>query len=174
MPRKDFGIARTRILEPVYAGAQSFPDRFSRWRFMQDFLDGDVEDDEINSTLFSVLNDYLKNPPSKSSSDEESSSPEFTPELAAKLERALDTAKQNKIMVFTEDTDNALLQTLDELLPDPQEDEDGHKSAWDILMEMHGRELVKANEANTTPEWRKQSLVARLLIHYDFLTKDVS
>jgi hypothetical protein len=173
MPRKDFAIVNTRL----YAETPSFPDRFSRWRFMQDLTDGDIDDDVINSVLFGVLEDYLNNPPVKSSSDEPdepSGSPEFSLELAAKLEGAIGMSKDNAIVVFTEDTDDEFLTKLEDLLPDPQEDEDGYKSGWDILMELHGRELVKSNETSPTPEWRKLCLVARLLIHYDFLTRGPS
>ena len=139
---------------------------------MRDLLDGDIDDAVINATLFSVLHDFLQNLSLKRSSNEETSSL-FTPELTFKLKDALaQSAGEKRIEIFREaSNDEELLKKLQDLLPDPQEDEDAYKSTWDILMEIHGRDLVKSNENDSTPEWRKLCLVARLLIHYDFLTR---
>jgi len=64
-----------------------------------------------------------------------------------------------------------LFERLEKLLPDPIENEDDFKSAWDTLLEIHGRESVKINE-NQIPksmEWKIATVVTRLLIHFDFL-----
>ena len=65
------------------------------------------------------------------------------------------------------------LSTLEQLLPDPQEDEDGFKSSWDAVIELHGRDLVKFMEEEGTDRWKAISIVARVLIHYEFLTEGI-
>jgi hypothetical protein len=65
--------------------------------------------------------------------------------------------------------DGSMVELLEGLLPDPREDEDAHKSVWDTVIEIHGREMVQYNETNPSPEWKISSLVARLLINFDFI-----
>ena len=92
----------------------------------------------------------------------------------------------------------SLLQAIEKLLPDPVEDEENHKGAWDLVMDLNGRESVRIREeklyrigngglrANGTAsdggvevvcreslQWRTVSAVTRVLIYYDFLTKGV-
>lgn len=154
----------------LHATVPSFPDRFGRWRFLQDLLDGDIEGDVINRLLFNVLSNYLKDPPAAASKDAALGSPQLTPQLITQLEEVLETSRDGSIAAFVEDADDDLIKKLEDLLPDPLDDEDAHKSTWDTVIEIHGRDLVKAKEMNPTTEWQQRCLAARLLIHYDFLS----
>ena len=149
----------------------TFADRFGKWKFLQDLLDGDIEGDVLHRVLYSVLSNYLNDPPAAASQDAAIGSPQLTPQLVTQLEKVLQTSTDGSIVVFVEDADDKVVQLLENLLPDPLEDEDAYKSAWDTVIEIHGRDMVKANEMNPTTEWRKLCLVARLLIHYDFLSR---
>jgi len=158
----------------LHAEVPVFSDRFERWRFLRDLLDGDGDETVINFLLYKVLESHKKNTISKSPEEDASGSPELTHELIAKIEGALELADQHALLILGEGTDEELLRKLEDLLPDPVKEEDANRSVWDTLMEIHGRELVKANETNATLEWRKLCLAARLLIHFDFLTMDLA
>ncbi|KAL3760679.1 hypothetical protein ACHAWU_007361 [Discostella pseudostelligera] len=87
----------------------------------------------------------------------------------------------------------SILNKIELVLPDPNEDEDSHKSAWDVIIDLHGRESVRVEEealqrGNTVEstgssisvkyraqslQWRTLCTVGRVLIHLDFLTKGV-
>ncbi len=80
----------------------------------------------------------------------------------------------------------SILTQIEQLLPDPMEDEESFKSAWDVVIDLYGRESVRVKEerlqreresGGTTClenlEWRTLCAVGRVLIHYDFLTKGV-
>lgn len=159
---------------PVYAEPPSFPDRFGRWRFLQDLLDGDADENVANQVLYEVLRSYLAKPPTQSSDEDRIGSPDLTPELASKLEGTLAFSEENSLLILGEKSNMELIAGLESLLPDPQEEEDANKSVWDTVMEIHGRDLVQANEMDPTIEWRKLCLVARLLIHFDFLSAYMS
>jgi hypothetical protein len=68
---------------------------------------------------------------------------------------------------------------LEELLPNPQDDEDAYNSLWDVVMELHGREAVKDDMKNSndtsssTSNWTIRCLIVRVLIHFDFLTQGI-
>jgi hypothetical protein len=62
------------------------------------------------------------------------------------------------------------LRQLEQLLPNPNMDEDASKGLWDTVIELHGRESVKYNEQHNTMNWKTRCLVARVLIYYDFLS----
>jgi hypothetical protein len=82
----------------------------------------------------------------------------------------------------------SILTQIEQLLPDPIEDEEAYKSSWDVVIDLYGRESVRVNEEGLQHEiegasgdglsaenlqWRTLSAVGRVLIHYDFLTKGV-
>ena len=80
----------------------------------------------------------------------------------------------------------SILNQIEQLLPDPMEDEESYKSAWDIVIDLYGRESVRVKEEQLQREtegggdqclenleWRTLCAVARVMIHYDFLTKGV-
>jgi len=169
-------------------------DRFDRWKFLQDFLDGDASSDVVNIILYRVLDGALKYPrPTGRSEDNNSISTNnnngvitevvVQQEVVEMLIEVKENIKQLLSEYSTEGTipivgssidDNStivLLEQLEKLLPDPIENEDDFKSAWDTLLEIHGRESVKINE-NQIPksmEWKIATVVTRLLIHFDFL-----
>ena len=169
-------------------------DRFDRWKFLQDFLDGDASSDVVNIILYRVLDGALKYPrPTGRSEDTNSVSTNnnngvitevvVQQEVVEMLIEVKENIKQLLSEYSTEGTipivgssidDNStivLLEQLEKLLPDPIENEDDFKSAWDTLLEIHGRESVKINE-NQIPksmEWKIATVVTRLLIHFDFL-----
>lgn len=179
MPSHAFGTAKPSIQSwrhpsscPLHATVPTFADRFGKWKFLRDLLDGDIEGDVINRLLYSVLSNYLKNPPAAASQDAQGS-PQLTPQLVARLEEVLETARDHSFTLFAKEADDKLVEKFENLLPDPLDDEDAHKSTWDTVLEIHGRDMVKANEMNATTEWRKLCLTARLLIHYDFLSRSV-
>ena len=69
----------------------------------------------------------------------------------------------------------AILERLEQFLPNPSEDEEAHKSLWDLVIELHGRESVKSNEMSSKHpteylDWKLRNVVARILIHHDFLS----
>lgn len=82
----------------------------------------------------------------------------------------------------------SILSQIEQLLPDPIEDEEAYKSSWDVVIDLYGRESVRVNEEGLQREiegatgdglsaenlqWRTLCAVGRVLIHYDFLTKGV-
>mmetsp|Transcript_18626 Transcript_18626/g.32013 ORF Transcript_18626/g.32013 Transcript_18626/m.32013 type:complete len:145 (-) Transcript_18626:350-784(-) len=86
----------------------------------------------------------------------------------------------------------SILQQLESILPDPIEDEEAYKSAWDVVIDLYGRESVRVREEALQREressgsgnsdgvchaenlqWRTLCAIGRVLIHFDFLTKGV-
>jgi hypothetical protein len=82
----------------------------------------------------------------------------------------------------------SILTQIEQLLPDPIDDEEAYKSSWDVVIDLYGRESVRVNEEGLQREiegasgdglsaenlqWRTLSALGRVLIHYDFLTKGV-
>jgi len=92
----------------------------------------------------------------------------------------------------------SILEQIEQLLPDIEDDEDAYKSAWDVVIDLYGRESVRVNEEALQREresgrypnsdnvgsgsleccadslqWRTLCAVGRVLIHFDFLTKGI-
>jgi len=84
----------------------------------------------------------------------------------------------------------SILQQIERLLPDLEDDEESHKGAWDLVMDLFGRESVRIREeklyrngngvssdsmvtCKESLEWRTICSITRVLIYYDFLTKGV-
>ena len=148
-------------------------DRFDRWRFLQNLLDGEAKALTVNQMLYYVLDGYLKYPRPKQENSDETGSPELTAELRAKIEKILDESADESIAAL-EDPECVPgrgfdLLKLEGLLPDPQEEEEAFKSLWDVVMELHGREMVKIDESKATPQWKACCMIARLFIHFDFV-----
>jgi len=147
-------------------------ERFDRWRFLQKLLDEETNPDSTNRLLFQVLDGYVKYPRPKFAESEETGSPERTLARMEKVAQVLNVAEQGKSIPLLsnpqEDVTN-LMATLENLLPDPVEDEDENKGTWDTVMELNGRESVRYNQQNPSMEWQARCLTARLLIFYDFL-----
>jgi hypothetical protein len=138
-------------------------DRFDRWRFLQRLLDLEVDDGIANELVLKVLDNSLNRPKSDDPLD---GMAEITPPLREKIAN---------VVMDSDDPLKALtsVETLDGLLPDMDEDEDAVKSLWDIVNEIHGREVMKMDEAEGTPEWKLAFIQARVLLHYDFLTEGI-
>jgi hypothetical protein len=178
--RKDFLVSSpspNSVISTSLASSQGsllerFGDRFDRWSFLQDILEGDAQNDLVNQVLFQVLEGALKFPRPKSDQSDEAGSPagspEMTAELKGKIENVLAAATGGRVPALG-NPENSVIELLEELLPDPRDEEDASKSLWDIVMELHGNEMVKVNETNPTAEWKTACLVTRLLINFDFL-----
>ena len=77
----------------------------------------------------------------------------------------------------------SVVNQLEKLLPDPVEEEEAHKSAWDLVIELYGREAVRVREENIqrngvesskeNMSWKTLCCIGRVLIHYDFLNKGI-
>jgi hypothetical protein len=81
--------------------------------------------------------------------------------------------ENESIVALTSDSDAEMLLELDQLLPDPCEEEEAHQSILDGIAELHGRESVKVDEKTGDPERKAPVLVARVLLFYDFLQKGI-
>jgi hypothetical protein len=138
-------------------------DRFDRWKFLQDLLDDSLEKDEdAEQVLFAVLQGYPLE-------GDGNGIPVATPEQKETVQNLLLEAT-GMIPAFS---DLETLRQVEALLPDPLEDQDGFKSAWDTVLELHGREMVQVNEEAATERWKALSIVGRVLIHYEFLTEGI-
>ncbi len=106
-------------------------------------------------------------------------------------------SSKEDVMVEVDGNALSILKKIELVLPDPDEDVEAHKSAWDVIVELHGRESVRMEEEKLQREnavkiatssmssginvkyraqslqWRTLSTVGRVLIHLDFLTKGV-
>ena len=99
-----------------------------------------------------------------------------------------DNAVQQQEQQQIDKVAESILTQIEQLLPDPIEDEEAYKSSWDVVIDLYGRESVRVNEEGLQREiegasgdglsaenlqWRTLCAVGRVLIHYDFLTKGV-
>lgn len=149
---------------------ERYSDGFNRWKFLQDILEGDANVDIVNQALFQVLEGTKFERPAPNEDSNDNGSPEMTVELKEKIGKVLATAKDGRIHAFGDIEDyESKLELLEALLPDPVEEEEAFKSLWDTIIQIHGRESVKFNETNPTSEWKTNCLVARILLHFDFL-----
>jgi len=159
-------------------------DRFDRWRFLQNLLDEDIGADDTQLVLCALLHSYLKFParPAYKEGSDETGSPDLTPERRQTIESLLQISSAQAIQELLQQQDDKetapaeqelpqtmILEQLELLLPDPVEDEDAFKGLWDTVIELNGRESVKINERNATLQWKTRCLIARVLLHYDFL-----
>lgn len=155
-------------------------DRFDRWKFLQELLDDMVEDEDVHQLLYVVLSEYQASPKDDNRDADDVDDEDDDKEDEGKSNIRIATPQQRDIVTALLEnanantgipamTDTAILQQIEQLLPDPEEDEDGMKSCWDTVMELHGRESVKVNEEAGDPRWKAVSIVSRVLIHYEFL-----
>lgn len=148
-------------------------DRFDRWRFLQRLLDGEVYANDANELLFAVLQNSLTAAQKKEASE---GNVEMSTEQRSRLRAFLDELDEGRVSIFEEEElviTPSKMEQLDTLLPDADSDEDAYKGLWDTVIELHGRESVKIDEACRSPTWTACCLTARLLIHYDFLPNGV-
>lgn len=135
---------------------------------MQQLLEEEVDADDTRAILKAVLDGYLRFPRPKYLGGDETGSPELSESLRDKIEWVLESSLALHVEPDT-DLDQHVVERLEGLLPDPEEDEDAFKSLWDTIIDIHGRESVKLNEHQRRPRWTLSCLVARVLLHYDFL-----
>ncbi|CAB9504634.1 expressed unknown protein [Seminavis robusta] len=143
-------------------------DRFDRWKFLQELLDDLEEDDDTEELLCAVLKEYPLDKKNDGVPIATSEQKQIVRDLVATA--AEEEQDPPKIRVLTNDE---ILRQVEALIPDPQEDEDGFKSAWDAVLEIHGQEMVKVNEEAATARWKALCIVARVLIHYEFLSEGI-
>ncbi|KAL3909114.1 MAG: hypothetical protein SGILL_008218, partial [Bacillariaceae sp.] len=112
-------------------------DRFYRWRFLQDILEGDADIDLVNQVLYQVLDGARKY-----ARPDGHSGGEIVPlpsKVKGKIEKMLndkDVVVNNRVVALREDYEDAYgvepatttLQKLEELLPTMDDDEDAVKS----------------------------------------------
>lgn len=163
-------------------------DRFDRWKFLQDLLEGDYpSSDVVNKVLYRVLDGVLKYP--RPSGGRDTLGSDDTVEMTADVKETIKSiladhsteGRVNAVMAmgngdkdFVKDKKAALetLEKLERVLPDPVENEDDYKSLWDTVIELYGREAVKYNESQKPVllDWKIANTVTRVLLHFDFLT----
>jgi len=165
-------------------------DRFDRWRFLQDFLEGDhPSSDVVNMLLYRVLEGALKYPRPSEGRDTLGSDDtvELTAEVTEKIQKILDYSTEGRVkavMTMSNNDDDhekaeksvlAIIEQIEGVLPDPVENEEDYKSLWDTIIQLHGREAVKFNQGQNpvSLDWRVTNTVTRVLLHYDFLTHGI-
>jgi hypothetical protein len=157
-------------------------DRFDRWRFLQQLLEGDADVHVVNRLLYQVLEGSIRYPRRDGLGDwveipaERKASIEFLlyPEDCANKDRQIIVLHENYDDENVQAMARQVLKQLESLLPTSDQDEDAVKSLWDTVIEIHGREAVKYQETqDNTLEWKLRNTVARLLLHHDFLTLGV-
>jgi len=146
---------------------------FGRWRFLQRLLDEDAKNTDVNQVLYAVLVGFLERPRRKEEVPNEMVSPILNDFNRNIIEGVL-VVNAESVDLFGDDStiNEHVLGELERLLPDPVENGDAHKGAWDTVCEIHGRGSVQVNEGKARKSWKAVSSIARLLIYYDFLTPD--
>lgn len=177
--------SETQNIQIPFDGSE---DRFDRWRFLQNFLEGDhPSSDIVNIVLYRVLDGALKYPRPSGGSDTLGSeeTEEMTAEVKEKIREILSDysveGRVNAVVTMCDDDgDNgeakksalAILDQIESVLPDPVENEEDYKSLWDTIIELHGRESVKFHQSQdpVSLDWKVANTVTRVLLHFDFLT----
>ncbi|KAG7344615.1 hypothetical protein IV203_022623 [Nitzschia inconspicua] len=152
-------------------------DRFDRWKFFQDLLEGDADVHVVNQLLYAVLEGALRFP----RKDANQRFVELSNPVKESIQRILHLQTDDRKVVVallddytdesSQDATQRVLQQLEQVLPTMDDDPDAFRSLWDTVLEIHGREAVKYQETqDNTLQWKMQQTVARVLLHYDFLT----
>eukprot|EP00566_Odontella_aurita_P037405 CAMPEP_0113595726 /NCGR_PEP_ID=MMETSP0015_2-20120614/39903_1 /TAXON_ID=2838 /ORGANISM="Odontella" /LENGTH=156 /DNA_ID=CAMNT_0000503087 /DNA_START=246 /DNA_END=716 /DNA_ORIENTATION=+ /assembly_acc=CAM_ASM_000160 len=143
---------------------------------------------DVNEILYRTLKSFLDYPRPDRVPDEtfpsgtrDNPSPKVTPRTRAIMEKIFcadeTTGGVGCVLALREPEctpfEKEALAGIGQLLPDPEEDEDAHRSGWDLVMELVGRETVKSNEQGESEGWRARCDAVRMLIHYDFLNDGI-
>ena len=162
-------------------------EQFNRWRLLQQLLEAEADATDVNEVLYRVMKSFLEVPRPRKIKDAKgitrsNTSPLINDDKKKMIQSLLNFAAVDAdsdiplfVPVFVEGciagsgSSAHVLEVVEKLLPDPNEEEDAHKTCWDIVMEMYGKEAVKSEEMERSEEWRARCAVARVLIHYDFL-----
>lgn len=176
--------------QPCVVERLDLGEQFNRWKLLQQLLEAEADAGDINEVLFRVMKSFLDVPRPLKIKDangitRSNTSPLINDEKKMIIQSLLDFSSEEgdgseidsgirSVPAFTDGTDciadsNQVIEIVEKLLPDPLEDEDAHKTCWDVVMEMYGKEAVKSDEMEGSKEWRARCAVARVLIHYDFL-----
>lgn len=154
-------------------------------------LPSPVLSDELRQSIEELINDILG-----INLDEEDADSRFLhlfvePSIDYELEVLMGTlmkkSSNDAPTAITEIHPQALsiVNQIEQLLPDPVEEEEAHKGAWDVVIDLYGREGVRVREeavqrngviGNANREnlsWKTLCCIGRVLIHYDFLTKGI-
>ena len=188
------GNTYEKILDRLHLTSQ-----FERWTFLQRLLDNELSPMDINELLYSVLKSWIDYPISDRG-NLDASSPNLKDENIALLKDMVNSfqtdvlGNDGSIPVIEMDTQikknygRDLRKDLESLLPDKYEDPDSYEGLWDLVRELHGEESVqyqeekiarnmydnRSNESDEDYDWGALCLVARILIHFDFLTEGIS
>ena len=80
-----------------------------------------------------------------------------------------DAESNNKAVVEVDSIALFILDWIERLLPDPVKDNEAHKSAWDIIMDLHGCKSVRVSEESLQREgkgggsrWRRWRRIENL------------
>jgi hypothetical protein len=137
-------------------------------------LDGEIDPQDASHVLLSVLQNSASPAQTKKRAE---GKVEVTDEGTLRIRELLGECRDSNLPVIIKDGETVLNpmmnDRLESLLPCAGDDEDAFKGLWDIVIEIHGREAVKLDEANRSSTWTCCCTVARLLIHYDFLSDGV-
>ena len=164
-------------------------EQFNRWRLLQQLLEAEADATDVNEVLYRVMNSFLEVPRPRKIKDAKgitrsNTSPLINDDKKKMIQSLLNFADVDAecendsgiplfVPVFADGciagSGSHVLEAVEKLLPDPNEEEDAHKTCWDIVMEMYGKEAVKNEEMERSEEWRARCAVARVLLHYDFL-----
>ena len=158
---------------------------------LQQLLEAEADATDVNEVLYRVMKSFLEVPRPRKIKDAKgitrsNTSPLINDDKKKMIQSLLNFADGDAecendsgiplfVPVFADSciagsgSSAHVLEAVEKLLPDPNEEEDAHKTCWDIVMEMYGKEAVKSEEMERSEEWRARSAVARVLIHYDFL-----
>lgn len=137
---------------------------------MQNFLDEEVEADDINEILYILLDNY-KN--ARKVDPDDTSAPERTVELLQVVDDLLDKyAGSIPVLKGPGCTagDKDVLAEVEQLLPDPVDKEDAAKGAWDTVGELLGKSSLSYNEREGRQDWRAVFAIARVMIYFELLT----
>lgn len=167
------------VLNLLYASNQvdvvqrlELNEQFSRWRFLQELLEGEVEHRDANELLHCVLMAYLNSHPSQRGNG----SPVLCDATITTINLVL-AKDANSIPVLQQECkaadDTILLSHLESILPDPNENKDACDGIWDTVVGLHGWESVNVNRQARCKDWHARCIVARVLIWFDFLQEGV-
>ena len=155
--------------------------QFGRWKLLQETLEEEADPRDINELLYAVLKSFVENPrPFKLANGKSNPAARLTDEQKSMLVEDLFILENGvgTIPILPEsgefkEENQRILDLLDKLQPDPIENEDDFRSAWDILVEMYGRESTKHAQKSGDVTFKYTSSIVRLLLHFEFLTDGV-
>jgi len=185
----------TMIYENVYE-KYDLKSQFNRWTFLQKLLDEELPVKDVETILFQVLQSWVIFPlPERSDKD---GAPTFTEAQVKDLYKLVSQfqsyhSTHGHIPILSAKIQdelkgkNNLVSALESLLPDEDEDPDGYEGLWNLINDLHGEESIESKKMifnsfsslskntkgipKSLNNWSKLCLVARMLIHMDFLTK---